>query len=534
MTDKDGAMANSMGPRITPGLAGGGGGSRGRALAKEGPPQPAHGMSSLSGGAASSSSSTSGHRSGKSRARLTLHYVEGEQPMAELLRLAGGQGTDVIVEAVAPGSKAERAGIKAGWALATMNGRSEFTQLPGWQVRLLLEAPITLGFDPEPVTPQSMKCTEIRLTRVPDTLGIPPRAAVFGPRETGVLAEEVIFKPGSAPLWLSAWGDESLAGSAEVAAHHDLPKLYELRRPEAHAIVGHAIRGACDTVDQSVVAYEAEWFAQVAREGPQRSTSPSALCSIDCVAECLENEIVLDGRPAVKKSAGLGSSGGSVRAVGSRVPAGSLGSPGVGSPRSKGPVVGKRASGQTAGPSTAGQPAAATGDHGTLPPEARPSRSPGRTPAWPAANEAPRGRAEDRSPFRWLAPVLERVWGQSLSPCRSTSPCDNPQKPPARGSLSPGRGPSSGSPTRGPGRARAKSPQVKGATGDRPVGDADATPAEHSSLAGNTTAQTSTEPKNLAGSRSTPAFTDVIHFGGHDRKWLEGHILDPAARADVI
>jgi len=322
---------------------------------------------------------------------------------------------------------------------------------------------------------------------------------------------------------LSAWGDESLAGSAEVAAHHDLPKLYELRRPEAHAIVGHAIRGACDTVDQNMVSYEAEWFAQVTREGPKRNTLPSALCSMDCVAECLENEIVLThDRPTGKKPAGRGRGGGSVRAVGSRVPAGTLGSPGVGSPRSKGPMIGKRASGQLAGPSIVGTPAAAAGDSGTLSSEVRTSRSPGRTPTWPATNEAPQRRGEDRSPFRWLAPVLERVWGRSLSPCRSTSPCDDPQKPPARGTLSPVRGPGGGSPTGGPGiksgRARANSPKVKGAFGDRPVGDADATSAEL---------------PNLAGSRSTPAFVDVIHFRGHDRAWLEGQ-AHPSARADVI
>jgi len=189
---------------------------------------------------------------------------------------------------------------------------------------------------------------------------------------------------------------------------------------------------------------------------------------MDCVAECIENDIVLvNDRPAGKKPAGI--AGGSVRAVGSRVPAGSLGSPGVGSPRSKGPMMGMRASasGQMAGPSIGGAPVASRGDFGgTSPPEAR-ARSPGNTPRWPTTNEVQRGRGEDRSPFRWLAPVLERVWGQSLSPCRSTSPCDDPQKPPARG-----RGTNSGSPTRGQGiqRARAKSPQVKGAFGDRPVG----------------------------------------------------------------
>merc|ERR1740129_981388 len=106
-----------------------------------------------------------------------------------------------------------------------------------------------------------MKCTEIRLTRVQDTLGIPPRVAVCGPKETGVLAEEVVFKPSSAPLWLSAWGEESLGETPDVAARDSVPRLYELRRPEAHAIVGDAIRGARDTVDERDMPFEAEWFA---------------------------------------------------------------------------------------------------------------------------------------------------------------------------------------------------------------------------------------------------------------------------------
>ena len=60
--------------------------------------------------------------------------------MSELVRLTGGQGTLVIVECVAPDSRAHKAGVRTGHALVALNGRNEFMQLPGWQVRLLLEA----------------------------------------------------------------------------------------------------------------------------------------------------------------------------------------------------------------------------------------------------------------------------------------------------------------------------------------------------------------------------------------------------------
>eukprot|EP00418_Pyrodinium_bahamense_P041987 CAMPEP_0179201048 /NCGR_PEP_ID=MMETSP0796-20121207/100058_1 /TAXON_ID=73915 /ORGANISM="Pyrodinium bahamense, Strain pbaha01" /LENGTH=666 /DNA_ID=CAMNT_0020905605 /DNA_START=66 /DNA_END=2066 /DNA_ORIENTATION=+ len=344
------------------------------------------------------------------KSKLSVHYEEGEQPMSELLRLAGGQGMDVIVEAVAPGSKAERAGVKPGFALSAMNGRNEFMQLPGWQVRLLLEAPITLGFDPEPVPPQSTKCTEIRLTRAQETLGIPPRVAVFGPKDTGVLAEEVVFNQTSAPLWLSAWSEENLGEAPDVGARNPGPQLYELRRQEAHAIVGHAIRGACDTVEQSSLAFEAEWFASAASRAPARSPSPTSLCSMDCVAECLENEIVFgaDGRPVGQKpnrrllekspARGIGDAGGTSRELRSRA----------------------------------------------------------------TCQQSRTTASGDRSPLRWLAPVLDRVWGQSPSP--------SPRGSGGAGADAGARAgnPFAGSPRRGPlpGRARGSSPKPLGSKGD--------------------------------------------------------------------
>lgn len=376
---------------------------------------------------------------GGGKCKLSVHYEEGEQPMAELLRLAGGQGMDVIVEALAPGSKAEKAGVKPGFALASMNGRNEFMQLPGWQVRLLLEAPITLGFDPEPVPPQSTKCTEIRLTRGEDTLGIPSRVAVCGPKETGVLAEEVIFNQSSAPLWLSAWSEESFGATPDIAARSPAPRLYELRRPEAHAIVGHAIRGARDTIEQSSLPFEAEWFKSAASGGPRRSSasarslSPSALCSMDCVAECLEHELVFgpDQPPeqAGQKASSKRQAGGTDKA----------------DPWS---AKGAKGSGHQLSRSSSGAAKAPPGD-------ARPADA----KAWVAGLGS--SIRDDRSPLRWLAPVLERVLGESPSPRGGAG---------APGPSNPRKGGAAHSPR--PAMNRGSSPKPLGASGD------DASPAD--------------------------------------------------------
>lgn len=241
---------------------------------------------------------------------LTVHYREGEQPMADLLRLEGGQGAVVTVEAVSSGSKAARAGVRPGYALVTMNGRGEFTQLPGWQVRLLLEAPITLGFDPAPQRNQ-IGCTEIRLKRTTDALGIPSKVAVCGPKETGLLAEQVVFNPGQATLFLktglhSATSFDSVKDTAESgpwppldepfvlnpdprapansSMHKGDSAVYELRHREAQVLVGRAVHGARAEVGSSL---EVEYGAPV---GPRQLSpwrSPTSYCSLDCVAECV-------------------------------------------------------------------------------------------------------------------------------------------------------------------------------------------------------------------------------------------------------
>lgn len=116
-------------------------------------------------------------------------------PMQDLPKLEGGRGIAVLVEQVAEGGKAHAAGVRKGFALVEMNGRGEFVQLPGWQVRMLLEPPITLVFDTDPVLPSSPVCTEIRLQLPPKGgLGMATREPLVGPKDFGFLAEEVVFE----------------------------------------------------------------------------------------------------------------------------------------------------------------------------------------------------------------------------------------------------------------------------------------------------------------------------------------------------
>mmetsp|Transcript_13613 Transcript_13613/g.30003 ORF Transcript_13613/g.30003 Transcript_13613/m.30003 type:complete len:542 (-) Transcript_13613:56-1681(-) len=215
-------------------------------------------------GSGPSSSSGSGSKF------VTVNYGEGEEPMQDLRRLGGGLGFPVIVEMVARGGRAFKAGVRVGYSLTAMNGRGEFTKLPGWQVRLLLEAPISLLFDSAPVIPDSSKCTEIRLSRDGFTsLGFPPRAAVFGPQDSGYIAEEVILRPNKSSIWLEARGEaerhaassgrpmhssrghpskagpamQSVRGRAVETGDRDSagPKVYELHRRDAHDLVGRAV-----------------------------------------------------------------------------------------------------------------------------------------------------------------------------------------------------------------------------------------------------------------------------------------------------
>jgi len=191
--------------------------------------------------------------------------------------LQGGSGSRVMVGYVAPGSKAQRAGVQEGCALLAINNSRQFNHLPGWHVRMLLRAPCTLYF--ELVQPAQKGPSEIRVRRLrEETIGIPLRVGVCGPSDEGVLAEEVVFKPNAGPLWLlSGKGQPALAGpssrereaafaisgtdgaprtadpsqgaaaSAERTGSRKVDstplseKVYELQRKEANDLIGKAL-----------------------------------------------------------------------------------------------------------------------------------------------------------------------------------------------------------------------------------------------------------------------------------------------------
>lgn len=140
------------------------------------------------------------------------------------------------------------------------------------------------------LSPASPRCKEIRLTRKSELkLGIAPRNGAWSHKDNVLLAEEVVFKPRTAPLWISSHRRD-LPGSVPegriLVDTIDLPSgpsagpgpvIYELRRPEAHRLVDNAVRTAWATVSK-----EADHVARVPRGSRARSHSP--LCGLE---ECL-------------------------------------------------------------------------------------------------------------------------------------------------------------------------------------------------------------------------------------------------------
>lgn len=221
--------------------------------------------------------------------RIFLRYVQGDSPQIDLANLTGGQGNPVIIQVVTPGGRAEQNGVKAGAVIRSINASTTFKAFPAWQVRAMLHAPVTVEVEQDMVlSPASPRCKEIRLTRKSELkLGIAPRNGAWSHKDNVLLAEEVVFKPRTAPLWISSHRRD-LPGSVPegriMVDAIDLPTgpsadpvIYELRRPEAHRLVDNAVRTAWATVSK-----EADHVARVPRGSRARSHSP--LCGLE---ECL-------------------------------------------------------------------------------------------------------------------------------------------------------------------------------------------------------------------------------------------------------
>jgi len=216
---------------------------------------------------------------------ITLHYSQGEMPAADLTSLTGGQGSPVVVKMVAPGGKAAKAGVQPGATIHSITGAPNFMQFPGWQVQAMMRPPVAVELHMETkatfaMSPASPRCKEIRLTRKSEqTLGIAPRAGAWNSKDVVMLAEEVVFKPSSAPLWLSTGFDGSFSegggrSPSPGSKRPTSPTVYELRRPEAHRLVQHAARNALDKVE-NIPSFQH-------RGARQRSNSP--FCGLE---ECL-------------------------------------------------------------------------------------------------------------------------------------------------------------------------------------------------------------------------------------------------------
>lgn len=101
---------------------------------------------------------------------------------------------------------------------------------------------------PKRVTTDSSVATEICIVRSNGAhgLGVPVRTAVCMDRENGILAEEVVFKPCSAPLFLHVPPDEGLPNFTSIYCSNDAvrARVYELRQQDATQVVTQAFRGA--------------------------------------------------------------------------------------------------------------------------------------------------------------------------------------------------------------------------------------------------------------------------------------------------
>ncbi|CAE7444438.1 unnamed protein product [Symbiodinium sp. CCMP2592] len=226
--------------------------------------------------------------------RIFLRYIQGDSPQIDLANLTGGQGNPVIIQVVTPGGRAEQNGVKAGAVIRSINASTTFKAFPAWQVRAMLHAPVTVEVEQDMVlSPASPRCKEIRLTRKSELkLGIAPRNGAWSHKDNVLLAEEVVFKPRTAPLWISSHRRD-LPGSVPegriLVDTIDLPSgpsagpgpvIYELRRPEAHRLVDNAVRTAWATVSK-----EADHVARVPRGSRARSHSP--FCGLEeCLPQC--------------------------------------------------------------------------------------------------------------------------------------------------------------------------------------------------------------------------------------------------------
>lgn len=127
-------------------------------------------------------------------------YSEGDRPKDDLL-LRGGGGRRVIVTAVAEDGKANKAGVKAGDVLVSINGKKDFVEQSADIIHASLTAPVMLVFMGFVGKLQA----EVRLNYAEKVAGMSSQQqVVFGRPDAPVrVIDEVVFQPAAAPLFLT-------------------------------------------------------------------------------------------------------------------------------------------------------------------------------------------------------------------------------------------------------------------------------------------------------------------------------------------
>lgn len=131
--------------------------------------------------------------------RLVI-YELGEEPRDDIL-LRGGSGRRIVVTAVNESGRADRAGVKAGDTLVSINGKKDFIESSADVVHASLKAPVLLVFMGFVGKLQA----EVRLNYAETVAGMSLQDNVLASRRSDVrLYEEVVFQPSAnAPLFLT-------------------------------------------------------------------------------------------------------------------------------------------------------------------------------------------------------------------------------------------------------------------------------------------------------------------------------------------
>jgi len=215
--------------------------------------------------------------------RLVM-YDKWDHPREDVL-LRGGSGKRVVVLAVTECGRAQQAGVKAGDILVSIDGKKDFRNKSADAIHEGLRSPVTLVFMGFVGKLQA----EVRLNYKQKICGLSSHhQVVVGTSASPVkVAEEVIFQPGSATLFLATMpnamantarsasstdtggaGSEEDASIAEeyggaspssgsaarcaaVPGADELSAVYELRGYEARSLVSRALSRAHSTIPSS-------------------------------------------------------------------------------------------------------------------------------------------------------------------------------------------------------------------------------------------------------------------------------------------